>query len=48
MTEGFGREETIYTPLSLYFYNAIERMQRTLNAGVTSVRDAGLADEVLN
>ncbi len=44
MTEGFGREETLYTPLSLYFYNAIERMQRTLNAGVTSVRDAGLAD----
>jgi imidazolonepropionase-like amidohydrolase len=44
MTEGFGREETIYTPLSLYFYNAIERMQRTINAGVTSVRDAGLAD----
>jgi len=44
MTEGFGREETLYTPLSLYFYNAIERMQRTINAGVTSVRDAGLAD----
>jgi imidazolonepropionase-like amidohydrolase len=44
MTEDFGREETIYTPLSLYFYNAIERMQRTLNAGVTTIRDAGLAD----
>ena len=44
MTDDFGREETIYTPLSLYFYNAIERMQRTLNAGVTTVRDAGLAD----
>ena len=44
MTEGFGREETLYTPLSLYFYNAVERMQKTLNAGVTSVRDAGLAD----
>jgi imidazolonepropionase-like amidohydrolase len=44
MTDGFGREETIYTPLSLYFYNVIERMQRTLNAGVTTVRDAGLAD----
>ncbi len=44
MTESFGREETIYTPLSLYFYNAIERMERTLNAGVTTVRDAGLAD----
>ncbi len=44
MTDGFGREETIYTPLSLYFYNVVERMQRTLNAGVTTVRDAGLAD----
>ena len=44
MTDGFGREETIYTPLSLYFYNAVERMQRTLNAGVTTVRDAGFAD----
>ncbi|MFY9639094.1 MAG: amidohydrolase family protein [Methanobacterium sp.] len=44
MTEGFGREETLYTPLSLYFYNAVDRMQKTLNAGVTSVRDAGLAD----
>ncbi len=44
MTEGFGREETLYNPLSMYFYNAIERMHRTINAGVTSVRDAGLAD----
>ncbi len=44
MTDAFGREETIYTPLSMYFYKAIERMQRTINAGVTSVRDAGLAD----
>ncbi len=49
MTDSFGREETIYNPLSLYFYNALERMQYTLNAGVTTVRDAGLADvEVLN
>lgn len=45
MTEGFGREETLYNPLSLYFYNAIERMHRTINAGVTTIRDAGLADE---
>ena len=44
MTDSFGREETIYNPLSLYFYNALERMQYTLNAGVTTVRDAGLAD----
>jgi imidazolonepropionase-like amidohydrolase len=45
MTDSFGREETLYNPLSMYFYNAIERMHRTINAGVTSVRDAGLADE---
>jgi len=44
MTEAFGREETIYNPLSLYFYNAIERLQLTINAGVTTVRDTGLAD----
>ena len=44
MTDSFGREETIYNPLSLYFYNALERMQHTLDAGVTTVRDAGLAD----
>jgi imidazolonepropionase-like amidohydrolase len=44
MTEGFGREETLYNPLSMYFYNAIEHLHRTINAGVTSVRDAGLAD----
>lgn len=44
MTEGFGREETIYTPHSLYFYNAIDFMKKTINAGVTSARDAGLAD----
>ncbi len=44
MTDGFSHEETLYTPHSLYFYNAIERMRKTINAGVTSVRDAGLAD----
>ena len=44
MTDGFDREETVYTPHSLYFFNAIERMHKTINAGVTSARDAGLAD----
>jgi len=44
MTEGFGREETLYNPHSLYFYNALEFMKKTINAGVTSARDAGLAD----
>lgn len=44
MTEGFGREETLYTPHSLYFYNALDFMKKTIDAGVTSARDAGLAD----
>jgi imidazolonepropionase-like amidohydrolase len=44
MTEGFGREETLYNPHSLYFYNAIKYLHKTINAGVTSARDAGLAD----
>jgi imidazolonepropionase-like amidohydrolase len=44
MTDDFGRDETLYNPLSMYFYKAIERMQSILNAGVTTVRDAGLAD----
>jgi imidazolonepropionase-like amidohydrolase len=32
------------TPFSLRFYQAIERMRRTLDAGITTVRDAGGAD----
>ena len=44
MTEGFGREDILYTPHSLYFYNALEFMKKTIDAGVTSARDAGLAD----
>jgi len=44
MTEGFAREDTIYTPHSLYFYNAMEFMKKTIDAGITTARDAGLAD----
>jgi len=32
------------TPFSLYFYKAIGYMQRTIEAGITTVRDAGGAD----
>ncbi len=32
------------TPFSMNFYNAAERMQRTLAAGITTVREAGGAD----
>lgn len=44
MANGFNREDTIYDPLSFYFYRAVENLRLTLDAGVTSVRDAGLAD----
>ncbi len=44
MANGFKFEDTMYTPLSLYFYKAVENMRLTIQAGVTTVRDAGLAD----
>ena len=43
MERGFKLEDRIETPLSLYFYNAIDNMRRTLNAGITTIRDAGMA-----
>ena len=33
------------TPFSFWFYAAIENMRRTLDVGITTVRDAGFADE---
>lgn len=44
MADGFRMEDTMHTPLSLYFYKATRNMQRTIEAGVTTVRDAGMAD----
>jgi imidazolonepropionase-like amidohydrolase len=44
MTNGFHMEDTMYDPLSIFFYKSVENMHLTLNAGVTTVRDAGLAD----
>jgi imidazolonepropionase-like amidohydrolase len=44
MTERFKDEDTIYDPLSLYFYKGISNLRKTIDAGVTTVRDAGLAD----
>lgn len=44
MANGFKMEDTMQRPLALHFYNALENMEKTLNAGVTTVRDAGLAD----
>ena len=44
MANGFHMEDTMYNPLSLFFYKGVENMRRTVNAGVTTVRDGGLAD----
>src|SRR5690625_6829539 len=40
MTEFKPLEERLTTPFSYNFYAATEYLKRTLNAGVTSVRDA--------
>ncbi|RMG95571.1 MAG: amidohydrolase family protein [Chloroflexi bacterium] len=42
--DGVNLMKAINTPFSLPFYQAIDQMRRTLNAGITSVRDAGGAD----
>ena len=42
--EGVNLGQMMVTPFSKRFYEAIGRMRRTLDAGITSVRDAGGAD----
>src|SRR5699024_4016480 len=37
-------EKQLTTPFSYRFYNAVQNMRRTLDAGITTVRDAGGAD----
>jgi imidazolonepropionase-like amidohydrolase len=44
MLDGFMLEDNVFTPLSYYFYKAAKNLQLTLNAGITSIRDAGMAD----
>lgn len=44
MLEGFDIVKRVSTPFSLKFYQAMDRMRRTVEAGITSVRDAGGAD----
>ena len=44
LLEGVNVAQAMATPMSLEFYRAIDRMRRTLDAGVTSVREAGGAD----
>jgi imidazolonepropionase-like amidohydrolase len=42
--EEFRLDRRAATPFSLNFYQTIDRMRRTLEAGITTVRDAGGAD----
>ncbi len=44
LMEGVQVAQRMATPVSLEFFRAVDRMRRTLDAGVTSVRDAGGAD----
>jgi imidazolonepropionase-like amidohydrolase len=44
MFEVKDMRETLVTPFALQFYQAIEYLKRTLNVGITSVRDAGFTD----
>lgn len=44
MLEGVNIARDIMAPFSLRFFQAVNHMRRTLDAGVTSVRDAGGAD----
>jgi imidazolonepropionase-like amidohydrolase len=42
--EGINIERDMATPFSLRFYKSVQHMRRTLEAGITSVRDAGGSD----
>lgn len=44
MMEDINIPRMMQTPFSLNFYRAIDHMRRTIDAGVTTVRDAGGAD----
>lgn len=44
MMEGYDLPKMLNTPFSMKFFNAIGHMRRTLEAGITSVRDAAGAD----
>ena len=44
MANGFHYEDNMRNPLSTYFYNGLQNAKDTIYAGVTTVRDCGLAD----
>ncbi len=44
MLEGVNLARDMVTPFSMRFFNAVNYLKRTIDAGITSVRDAGGAD----
>lgn len=44
MLEGVNIVRDMMTPFSMRFYNSVTYLRNTINAGITSVRDAGGAD----
>ncbi len=44
MANGFIFEDNMKNPLAIHFYKALKNMKDTIDAGVTYVRDCGLAD----
>jgi imidazolonepropionase-like amidohydrolase len=44
MLQGLNIARDIVTPFSMRFFNAVNYMKNTIDAGITSVRDAGGAD----
>ncbi len=44
MANGFHYDDNMENPLSTYFYNGLQNAKDTIMAGVTTVRDCGLAD----
>ena len=44
MLEGVNLERDMATPFSMRFFNAVGYLKRTIDAGITTVRDAGGAD----
>ncbi|MDR2829800.1 MAG: amidohydrolase family protein [Methanobrevibacter sp.] len=44
LANGFQNEDYMNDPLSYYFYKGINAAKLTLEAGITTVRDCGLAD----
>ena len=44
MANGFKMEDNMYNSLSYHFFKGVNNLKKTINAGVTTVRDAGIAD----